>query len=289
MLNIIVNPHFHQKKVERLLAKVDKRLRERGTEYHIHYSHKAGQTREYARCLSEAGERYFVAFGGDGTLNEVLSGIICPEECYLGLIPAGTGNDFAHAAKIPQGIKALDLILDGEAKPTDYIQFDDGKRSMNIAGMGIDVDILHRCEKKKHGGRRSKYFFSLLAALREYKPLKIEVTADGKTDVYKALIACVCNGSRFGGGIPICPGARIDDGKLDLLVAECPPRGLIPLELTYLMRGKLLKRKIAHMVRCDEARIVAEGEALAQYDGELMPCDSLTAKIVAGKLRMFRG
>ena len=119
MLNIIVNPHFHQKKVERLLAKVDKRLRERGTEYHIHYSHKAGQTREYARCLSEAGERYFVAFGGDGTLNEVLSGIICPEECYLGLIPAGTGNDFAHAAKIPQGIKALDLILDGEAKPTD--------------------------------------------------------------------------------------------------------------------------------------------------------------------------
>ena len=64
---------------------------------------------------------------------------------------------------------------------------------------------------------------------------------------------------------------------------------MIPLELTYLMRGKLLKRKIAHMVRCDEARIVAEGEALAQYDGELMPCDSLTAKIVAGKLRMFRG
>ena len=55
MLNIIVNPHFHQKKVERLLAKVDKRLRERGTEYHIHYSHKAGPTREYARCLSEAG------------------------------------------------------------------------------------------------------------------------------------------------------------------------------------------------------------------------------------------
>lgn len=289
MLNIIVNPRSLRKKKYKILEKVEKRLKERGAEYRIHYSNRTGQIKEFARCLSEAGERTFVAFGGDGTLNEILNGLVCPEECTLGLIPAGTGNDFAESAGIPLGIKALDLILDGEAKPTDYIQFDDGKRSMNIAGLGIDVDILNRCEQRKHGGRRSKYFFSLLAALKEYKPIKITVTADGKTETYQALIACVCNGRQFGGGIPICPDAVIDDGKLELLVAECPKRWLIPWELTFLMRGKLLKRKIAHKVRCDEAHIVAEGETIAQYDGELMPCTSFSAKIVAGKLKVFRG
>jgi len=289
MLNIIVNPRSLKKKGKNLLVKVEKRLRERGVQFHIHYSERAGQIRDYARCLSRAGERTFVAFGGDGTLNELLNGLECPEECVLGVIPAGTGNDFACQARIPKGIKSLDLILETEPKPTDFIQFDDGKRSMNIAGLGIDVDILKRCEKKKHGGQRSKYFFSLLASLRYYKPIPIEVTADGETKTYQALIACICNGSQFGGGIPICPGAEIDDGKLDLLVAECPKRSRIPIELIHLMRGKLPTRKIAHRVKCSEARIVALGETLAQYDGELMPCDALNAKIVAGKLKMFRG
>ncbi len=289
MLNIIVNPRSLKRKGKKLLVKVEKRLREREVQFHIHYSERAGQIKDYARCLSRAGERTFIAFGGDGTINELLNGLECPEECVLGVIPAGTGNDFARKANIPMGIGALDLILESEPQPTDYIQFKDGKRSMNIAGLGIDVDILKRCEKKKHGGQRSKYFFSLLSSIRYYKPIPIEVTADGETKTYRALIACICNGSQFGGGIPICPGAEVDDGKLDLLVAECPKRSRIPIELIHLMRGKLPARKIAHKVRCSEARIVAAGETLAQFDGELMPCDALEAKIVAGKLKMFRG
>lgn len=182
------------------------------------------------------------------------------------------------------------MILSGEAKPTDYIQFDDGKRSINVAGMGIDVDILERVERKKRGGK-SKYFFSLLSSLMHYKAVELEASADGGEPTrYHALIACVCNGSQIGGGIRICPDAVIDDGKLELLVADCPPRRKILGALIKLMRGKVLSLPITHRVSCTSARITSPaGGFLAQYDGEIRECESLTATLVSGKLKMFRG
>ncbi|MBD5636500.1 MAG: hypothetical protein HDP28_01585 [Clostridia bacterium] len=279
------------KKGRKLLTAVESRLKESGQEYRVHIGTKAGEAIEIAKSLTEAGENKLVVFGGDGTLNEVLNGISDPANCELGLIPAGTGNDFSVAAKIPKGISALDLILNTEPKPTDYIQCDDGNRSINIAGMGIDVDILQRCERKKHGGKKSKYFFSLLSSLAHYKAVELDASADGGEAVhYKALIACVCNGSQLGGGIPMCPDAVIDDGKLELLVADCPPRRKIPGALIKLMRGKVLSLPITHKVICTSARItMPSGEFLAQYDGEIKKCQSLTVEIVSGKLKMFRG
>lgn len=291
MLDFIVYEKSLNKKGRKLLASVESRLKECGEEYRIHISNKAGGAIELAKSLTEAGADKLVVFGGDGTLNEVLNGICDPAACALGLIPAGTGNDFSVAAKIPKGIDALDLILNGELKPTDYIQCDDGNRSINIAGMGIDVDILQRCARKKRGGKKSKYFFSLLSSLAHYKAIELEVSADGGEVVhYKSLIACVCNGSQFGGGIPMCPDAVIDDGKLELVVADCPPRYKIPSALIKLMRGKILTLPITHRVSCTSARIITRtGDSVAQYDGEIKACESLTAEIVSGKLKMFRG
>ena len=290
MLHFIVYEKVLKKKGKKLLSSIESRLKECGREYRIHVATKAGEAIEVAKSLSEAGETQLVVIGGDGALNEVINGIVDPGACTLGLIPAGTGNDFSTAARIPLGAEALELILKGEPKYTDYIQFDDGKRSINIAGMGIDVDILQRVERKK-GGRRSKYFFSLLSSLAHYKPIELFAQADdGEPVHYKSLIACLCNGSEFGGGIPICPDAVIDDGKLELLVADCPPRRKIPGALMKLMRGKIMSMPIAHRVRCTSAKIsVPSGSFYAQYDGEIKECSSLTARLVSGKLKMFRG
>jgi diacylglycerol kinase (ATP) len=279
------------KRGRKLLASVESRLKGSGTEYRLHIANREKGAIDIVKSLTEAGAKKLIVFGGDGTLNEVLNGIADPASCELGLIPAGTGNDFSVAAKIPKGMAALDLILSSEPKFTDYIQFDDGKRSVNIAGTGIDVDILQRCARKKYGGNKSKYFFSLLSSLAHYKAVELEVSADGGEPVrYHALIACVCNGSQLGGGIPMCPDAVIDDGKLELIVADSPPRRKIPGALVKLMRGKVLTLPITHRVSCTSARITApSGGFLAQYDGEIRACESLTAEIVSGKLKMFRG
>ena len=287
MFNVIVN--CHARRYKKIVAETEKRLRARGIGYRIFYTQRTGDACKYARSLSQAGGQKFIVVGGDGTLNEVVSGLSDPSVCTLGLIPAGTGNDFAAAVNIPRGIRALGLILDGTPQPVDYIECGT-RRSMNIAGTGIDVEILRRCAAMKHGTNKGKYFRSLVATLLHYRGTKLTVTAEGETKEYFALIAAVCNGKQLGGGIPLCPAAKADDGQLELVVVESPKRSQLLPELIRLMRGKLLGRPITHHIPCSAAVISSpDGSIFVQYDGEIEEAQALNAHLVSGKLKMYRG
>lgn len=286
MLNVIVNQQA--RRVEKLVAKTEERLTAAGVAYRVFYTDKPGAAMKYARSLSAAGGTEFLVVGGDGTVNEVLSGLTDPAACTLAMLPAGTGNDFAAAAGIPVGLRALDLYFNGVPRPVDYIECGT-RRSMNIAGTGIDVEILRRCQRMKHGTNKGKYFRALVACLLRYRGTKVRVTVNGETREYTALIAAVCNGTRLGGGIPLCPPAKIDDGQLELVIVDCPPlRTLVP-ELVRLMRGKLLTRPIAHHIPCSGAVIEGEGNIFVQYDGEICEEGALNARIVSGALKLYRG
>ena len=286
MLNVIVNQQA--RRVKKLVAKTEERLTAAGVAYRVFYTDKPGAAMKYARSLSAAGGTEFLVVGGDGTVNEVLSGLTDPAACTLAMLPAGTGNDFAAAAGIPVGLRALDLYFNGVPRPVDYIECGT-RRSMNIAGTGIDVEILRRCQRMKHGTNKGKYFRALVACLLRYRGTKVRVTVNGETREYTALIAAVCNGTRLGGGIPLCPPAKTDDGQLELVIVDCPPlRTLVP-ELVRLMRGKLLTRPIAHHIPCSGAVIEGEGNIFVQYDGEICEEGALNARIVSGTLKLYRG
>lgn len=287
MYNVIVN--CHARRIKKLVAAMEKRLRAEGAAYRIFYTKRTGDAGKYARSLSSAGGTEFVVVGGDGTLNEVVSGLADPSVCTIGLVPAGTGNDFAASMHIPHGIRALDLILSTEAQPVDYIECGI-RRSINIVGTGIDVEILRRCARMRVGTNKGKYFRSLVATLLHYRGTRLTVTTGGETREYFALIAAVCNGKQFGGGIPICPVAQPDDGRLELVVVDSPKRRKILPELIRLMRGKLLTRPITHHIPCSEAVITSpDGDLFVQYDGEIGEAAALNAHLVSGKLKMFRG
>ena len=287
MFNVIVN--CHARNCKKIAAEIEKKFRARGIAYRMFYTERTGDAEKYARSLTQAGGREFLVVGGDGTLNEVVSGLSDPSSCTLGLIPAGTGNDFAAAVGIPRGVRALDLILDGEPRPVDYIECGT-RRSINIVGTGIDVEILRRCAAMKHGTNKGKYFRSLVATLFHYRGTKLTVTTGGETKEYFALIAAVCNGRQLGGGIPLCPAARADDGQLELVVVDSPKRRKLLFELIRLMRGKLLERPITHHIPCSEAVISSpDGPIFVQYDGEIAQADALNAHLVSGKLKMYRG
>lgn len=278
-----------KKRKAKLFSEIEARMKAEGKDYEFHVTARKGEARELAEKFSRKEGSVIVVVGGDGTLNDVFSGIADPAACTLGLIPSGTGNDFAAAAKIPFGIKALDLILHSEPQKTDYLAFSDGRRSLNIAGIGIDVDILLRCERMKHFRAKGKYFLSLLASLCKYRAIPMRVRADDEEWEGNYLIAAACNGNRFGGGIPICPPAVIDDGKLELLVVDCPKRLGIPFALVKLMRGKVLSLRIARRVSCETAELIPAEPFTVQYDGELYPAERFCVKVVHGELSMFRG
>lgn len=284
MLHFIVNPNA--KGIGKLTEKISEKLKTRGIDFEFHASTGKEETRSLAARLTET-PATVIAVGGDGTLNDVICGIH-PENTTLGLIPTGTGNDFAAACKIPKGIAALDLILTKEAQFTDFIECDNGLRSINIAGLGIDVDILERCYRMEHGSHRGKYFKGLLASLRHYEGQKIEITVNGETHTETAFIAAVCNGRQFGGGIPMCPPAVIDDGKLDLVVVSTPKRWRYPLLLLRLKLGSILREPDVRHVQCESVRIVQEENSTVELDGELVSSTVLSAHVVHGVLRMFR-
>lgn len=286
VLNVIVNRMV--RRVDRLVAQIETRLKSEGVVYRIFYTDKEGAAIKYGRSLSAAGGKEFLIVGGDGTINEVLTGLVDPSVCTIAIIPAGSGNDFAAAANIPLRAKALDTYFHGTPTAVDYIECGT-RRSMNIVGTGIDVDILRRCGRIKFGSPKGKYFRALLSSLIHYKGTKLRVTVNGRTQEYRALIAAVCNGKQLGGGIPLCPPARIDDGQLELVIVDCPPRYKFPFELIRLMRGKLLKRPIAHHVACKDALVEGDGALFVQYDGEICEERSLNARVVSGGLKLYRG
>ena len=200
MIDLIINPHASRGKARKKAAKVVKILEEKTVEFTAHYTTRAKEAIEIAKKLSDEGATDIIALGGDGTVNEVLNGIN-PETVRLGIIPTGTGNDFVSAAKIPTDVKkAVDIILNGDAKSTDYMVCG-GIRGINAIGTGIDVDVSKRYAKAKVFKGKIAYVFALISSLIHFQFYKFKVVKGEEKEDKTALIACVGNGFRIGGGI----------------------------------------------------------------------------------------
>lgn len=289
MYHIIVNPVSGKRGKRGLknLAVVERVFKDAGKDYLVHATATVGDGTEIARRLTLAGENKLVVIGGDGTLHEVLNGIAEPSQCRLGLIPSGTGNDFAATLGIPlDAEKAARLVVEGKVKPVDYLEVG-GVRCMNVGGTGIDVDVLIRCQQGKFFKGKIKYMMSLLKSLSKFKGCKIEIEANGEKKTHNALIAVACNGTRFGGGIRICPPAKVDDGKLDVLTVECLSKRQMIKAFMKLLRGKITTYPLTEHFLADRVRIIPETPQTVQLDGELYDGLDFTAEIKSG-LSMYR-
>ncbi len=269
MFHIILNPVAGKKKALKNLAALEEVFKKRNIAYEAHKTCAVHDGEAIARRLTLAGEQDIIVVGGDGTLHEVLNGVVDPANCRLGLIPSGTGNDFAARLGLPlDAKKAATLILDSEAKAIDYLEVG-GVRCMNVAGVGMDVDVLERCRRGKMKGKL-KYLVSLLKSLFAFKGLPVIVESEGIQERHEALLAAACNGSQFGGGVRICPVAEADDGKINVVIVECLGSKMkIIKAFLKLMRGKILQYPATKHFLCERVRFTPEVVCPMQLDGEL--------------------
>jgi YegS/Rv2252/BmrU family lipid kinase len=287
MFHIIDNPTAgkkgHQKNLETVLRVFD----ERGVEHVVHTTTHKGEVRKIVERLTQDGGKDIIVVGGDGTIHEVLNGMKNPAECRLGIIPSGTGNDFADASNLPlDAEKAALLILDGEAKDTDYIEVGE-KRCMNICGLGMDVDVLERCNRGKMRGK-PKYLMSLIVSFFTYKGCWVTVDSNGEQVKKNVLLADVCNGKVYGGGIKISPASVIDDGKFDVILVDYF-KGYCKLIGAFmkLMKGKILEYPATTHYLAEEIKFTFDKEITYQLDGELYKGTEFDAKLCKG-LKVFR-
>ncbi len=191
---------------------------------HIEFieTHHRGHAERIADSAINAGADLVVAAGGDGTLVEVAAALKGSGAC-VGLIPLGTGNDFARALGIPRTLLgALHTLRHGSVIEIDLGVWPNGY-FINAAGCGLDAAVAARVN---HGIRHMSgtwaYLAALIAELRIFRPSDITVDIDGRRIECRAMLCAVANGISYGGGMRIAPNARYDDGMLDIcVVREC--------------------------------------------------------------------
>lgn len=288
MYDIIVNPLGGKGKSLKALKAAEKIFAERGVEYTVHNTEYAGHATELARELSRKPEAKILVFGGDGSFNEVLNGIENFENVTLGIVPCGTGNDFVRASGHPIKIKeAIDLILKDNVGYIDYIDVG-SRRCLNVAGAGMDVDVLLRYAAMKAFRGKLKYYASLIDTLIHVKWHKLRLTIDGKTMDKSVFMIGVGNGTCIGGGMPICPDAKVDDGLLSVVIVNEMKKSRIPVELPGFLSGKHVKKDYTEVYSAKEVTVEVLDDGKIELDGEVIDDKILECKVVHNVLKVYR-
>lgn len=284
ILNPVAGTGFSLKAMEDLEAA----MREKNVEYRVFRTERPGHGTELAAKLASDPEVLTVAsVGGDGTAGEVAAGL-CGTDKPMGIIPAGTGNDFIKSVGIPNDPRrALDILLTCGPRPTDTGEVN-GEFFLNVCGTGFDVTVLDyaEAEKAKHRGL-TPYLLGLVKANFHYRSVRLKITDETGVTEGRFLVCTVANGRYIGGGIPICPAADPSDGLLDLVLVRHVPRRRIPLYLPGLMMGRDLTFRITTHRRVRS--VTFEGEKLrVNIDGEIRTMDGAEFRIRPGSLRLIR-
>ncbi|MBQ9370250.1 MAG: diacylglycerol kinase family lipid kinase [Clostridia bacterium] len=289
MFHIIYNPTSGQKKTVKTAEFVRSELEKAGCEVTFHPTLGAGHCTDIVRELSGTGEDVnIIIIGGDGTFSEAINGVVDFDKVTFGLIPCGTGNDFARKIGISSRPKrAVKAILGGKVDHLDYLDIGNGDRCLNVCGMGMDVDVLVKYASMKHFTGKIKYYLSLFYVLTHFKGHTVRYKIgdiEGEQEVFMAAIA---NGSYIGGGMAISAESDVRDGKLELVVIDNIKKSVLPYRLIKFLSGKMHLQPCTHIFSGEEAEIEILDQPNVQIDGEVRPKSKLKGKIVRGKLRIF--
>lgn len=287
MLTFIVNPAAGNQHALKVQALLKQELDKRKVDCCFVRTERPGHATELAREAASADDcTGVIAVGGDGTAFEVACGLM-NTGVPMGIIPAGTGNDFIKTVGIPKRpMEALDFILTHDARPVDVGGLND-RLFLNVCGTGFDVTVLdYTTAAKKYCRGLLPYLIGLIRGIAHYKPVYVRFTADGHTEEREVLICSIANGRFFGGGIAICPEASADDGLLDLVIAEHQPRWKLPFLVPALLMGRIDKFSFTTHKRCREVEIYSKGMRL-NIDGEITNVDSAKFSVLQGALKLY--
>lgn len=261
----------------------------------VKITRKKGDTISFAREFRDRGGDILFIKSGDGALSEV-AGVLAGSDTALGLIPGGTGNDFSRNFNY-KNFK-IENIFDYEISPIDLIKVND-KICINVTSLGFDTNVLkytyHVIKRKKLHGKLA-YLYGVIKSVKnlENVDLKISAVNEKGEDINlsgRYLISALCNGSYYGNGFNLAPKAKLDDGLLNLILAEeMSPLKIIKLFLSY-RRGDHLGKKGIREIITKEGIISSDREFLYNIDGEIYSTREIKYKILEKKLKWiyFKG
>jgi YegS/Rv2252/BmrU family lipid kinase len=285
-LKLIVNPAASGTNIKKLIPEITDFFKKNGASISLEYTAKPHEASNLAKIAAQENFNAIVAVGGDGTVNEVVNGII-NSKVALGVIPAGSANDFAKGLQIPQKInEACRCVLAGNTRKIDIGKVND-RYFINIAGVGLDAQVSEAVSKSPLRAKGLlQYTVALAKVLINSHPKEFNLSLDGKTRRVKAWLISVGNGKQFGGGMKIIPTADISDGLFDICVIKDVKKWRVICYLPLVIQGKHLTLSKVAIYRAKEVEVKALG-CLGHADGEIMKGDIFKFELIPEALQVI--
>jgi len=252
----------------------------------ILFTEHQGHAVELAKEFAEKSYDVVVACGGDGTVNEVASGLI-GSNTSLSIVPYGSGNGLArHWGFSLKPKEALRQICFGTKHPMDY-GLVNGLKFFCTCGTGFDAHISH---VYAHAGSRGfiTYLKCILSEYRKYKPNEYLLEVDGETIKQKAFVITFANASQYGNEGYIAPHASTQDGVMDICVMDPFPNTSVPILAWQLIKKKLDGSPYTHYYRSSEVTLKRTFEGEFHVDGEAVEMGKeINVKIISNQLHIW--
>lgn len=276
---IIANPLAGRGRGQKTAQLTKKILTNQNIDFQLLFSEYAGHAIELAEKASEKHE-VVVALGGDGTIREVLEGT-WQKAGTLGIIPAGTGNDYTRGLGIPRETgPAIEVLLEGNTT-----RFDVGMENDRVFGqmtsIGFSVDVIDYVNKHRDGIWKGSIAFlaGIVATLRDLRTYPIRITIDGKTFEKDVVAVFSMNMPYGGGGMQFIPDARYDSGLLHVLLIEHLSKMSLGITLPKIYSGKHLTHPAVTVLTGRDIQIESKPLPL-MIDGDIFPPRTFNTKII---------
>ena len=294
-LPLLINPTAGRGAAGRRLPRIVALLEGAGIDIEVIESTAVGDVEGKARELVRSGCRKVVVAGGDGSVHEAVNGILNGGgDAALGVIPAGTGNDFAKAASITLDWESAARqlaarIADGsDSRPIDIGRMND-RYFANGAGIGLDAKVTKIARSYRVPIGELVYLLAIFRTmLDDIATPEIHIESDGFEWDGPLTLANISNGPWIGGMFHIAPMAANDDGQLELLVAAPVSRLRIMKLLPLLIGGKHMDEPEISHAAVSHVRLSASDPVPSHLDGEVQPMQSeFDIEILPGALRVL--
>lgn len=279
---LICNRRSGRGSVARALPLVEEALKERDLGYELHHTEHPGHAIELTRSALDRGIRLVVAVGGDGTIHEVVNGMMEEDRAVvtgatLGVVAAGTGSDFIKTFGLPAAPKVAVSHLDGDNSfPIDvgkitYME-NGAERTRyfaNIAEVGLGPAVVARAQRLPRWLGPAVYLFAFWLTIRKHRAANVVVDLVDRSYEGKMNNMVVANGQFFGGGMKIAPKAAPTDGVLDVQIEHARKREAIAL-MPKIFRGEHLPHPDIEEFKRARLSITSDRPLLIEADGEVL-------------------
>lgn len=283
-VKVILNPAAGRGFGARVASDLQQFLHKEGLDFDLELTEGPWHAAELAEVAACDGFESVVAAGGDGTANEVINGLMRAAErgavATMGVLPAGSGGDFAGALGIPSDWReACRRLSTAQTKSIDVGRVTVGDKPSryfgNVVGVGFDGAVLVETLKIR---RLRGLILYLLAVLKtvflNFEASLTTIEYDDQRMVLPALMVSVANGTREGGGFLIAPQSELDDGFFDLCIARDTSRLMILRLIPRFIKGTHVDHRLVTMARAKSVVVSSEDKLIAHVDGEVLCTDA---------------